>query len=339
MAEPVEDAQVREPAGEEDEALNAEVQREAAARVTVDSVGYYLRIIGKRPLLTANDEVNLAKSIEAGLFAAEKLEKAELGELALDPQLRRDYEQLVREGQRDKGIMMEANLRLVVSIAKRYVGRGMSFLDLIQEGNIGLVRAVEKFDFERGYKFSTYATWWIRQALTRSIADQARTIRIPVHMVELINRVGRVQREFLKNQGRDATDEEIGLALSLEPNRVRDIRRYAHEPVSLDKQIGDDGETSLGDFIADTTTLQVAEDTAFHDSMRKDMQQVLDMLPTREAAIIRMRYGLEDGETRTLDQVAARFGITRERIRQLEQKAMRKLRESAHSERLRGYLQ
>ncbi len=299
---------------------------------TSDLVRIYLREIGRVPLLTAEDEVELAKSIEAGLFADEKLR----GSFALQGAEVADLEFLVAEGERAKQRLIEANLRLVVSIAKRYIGRGLVFLDLIQEGNLGLIRAVEKFDYTRGYKFSTYATWWIRQAITRAIADQARTIRVPVHMVETINKLARVQRQLHQDLGREATPDEIAAEMGIEPERVADIQRIAQEPVSLQSPIGEE-ESDLGDFIEDADAVVPIEAAAFI-MLQDQLERVLDDLSRREQRIIQLRFGLTDGHPRTLEEVGREFGVTRERIRQIESKTLAKLRHPSRAQMLREYL-
>jgi RNA polymerase primary sigma factor len=299
---------------------------------TSDLVRIYLREIGRVPLLTAEDEVELAKSIEAGLFADEKLR----GSFALQGAEVADLEFLVAEGERAKQRLIEANLRLVVSIAKRYIGRGLVFLDLIQEGNLGLIRAVEKFDYTRGYKFSTYATWWIRQAITRAIADQARTIRVPVHMVETINKLARVQRQLHQDLGREATPDEIAAEMGIEPERVTDIQRIAQEPVSLQSPIGEE-ESDLGDFIEDADAVVPIEAAAFI-MLQDQLERVLDDLSRREQRIIQLRFGLTDGHPRTLEEVGREFGVTRERIRQIESKTLAKLRHPSRAQMLREYL-
>jgi RNA polymerase primary sigma factor len=299
---------------------------------TSDLVRIYLREIGRVPLLTAEDEVELAKSIEAGLFADEKLR----GSFALQGAEAADLEFLVAEGERAKQRLIEANLRLVVSIAKRYIGRGLVFLDLIQEGNLGLIRAVEKFDYTRGYKFSTYATWWIRQAITRAIADQARTIRVPVHMVETINKLARVQRQLHQDLGREATPDEIAAEMGIEPERVTDIQRIAQEPVSLQSPIGEE-ESDLGDFIEDADAVVPIEAAAFI-MLQDQLERVLDELSRREQRIIQLRFGLTDGHPRTLEEVGREFGVTRERIRQIESKTLAKLRHPSRAQMLREYL-
>jgi RNA polymerase primary sigma factor len=298
----------------------------------------YLKEIGKVPLLTAELEVELAQRIEAGLFAAEKIRQADAGEAAkISAALRRDLEWLVQDGGKAKRHLLEANLRLVVSIAKRYLGRGMLFLDLIQEGNLGLIRAVEKFDYTKGYKFSTYATWWIRQAITRAMADQARTIRIPVHMVEQINKLTRVQREMLQELGREPTPEELAKELDMTPEKVVEIQGYAREPVSLETTIGDDQDSSLGDFIEDADA-PIAAEVVSYGLMQEQLGEVLRTLTDREAAVVKMRFGLVDGQPRTLDEIGREFGLTRERIRQIESKTLSKLRHPSRSQKLRDYL-
>ncbi|WP_308287093.1 RNA polymerase sigma factor RpoD [Actinomadura parmotrematis] len=299
---------------------------------TSDLVRIYLREIGRVPLLTAEDEVELAKSIEAGLFAEEKL--AHAGGLSRGEAL--DLELLSRDGARAKQRLIEANLRLVVSIAKRYVGRGMLFLDLIQEGNLGLIRAVEKFDYTKGFKFSTYATWWIRQAITRAIADQARTIRIPVHMVETINKLVRVQRQLHQDLGREPLPDEIGLEMGLTAPRVVEIQRIAQEPVSLQSPIGEE-DSDLGDFIEDSDAVVPIEAAAFI-LLQDQLEDILGTLSDREQRIIQLRFGLTDGHPRTLEEVGREFGVTRERIRQIESKTLAKLRHPSRAQMLREYL-
>ncbi|RAY12099.1 RNA polymerase sigma factor RpoD [Actinomadura craniellae] len=299
---------------------------------TSDLVRIYLREIGRVPLLTAEDEVELAKSIEAGLFAEEKMVRATI----MSRMERLDLELLAREGMRAKQRLIEANLRLVVSIAKRYVGRGMLFLDLIQEGNLGLIRAVEKFDYTKGYKFSTYATWWIRQAITRAIADQARTIRIPVHMVETINKLVRVQRQLHQDLGREPVPEEIGAEMGLSPERVVEIQRIAQEPVSLQSPIGEE-DSDLGDFIEDADAVVPIEAAAFL-LLQDQLEDILATLSDREQRIIQLRFGLADGHPRTLEEVGREFGVTRERIRQIESKTLAKLRHPSRAQILREYL-
>ena len=321
---------------EESEALR-QARKEAELTTSADSVRTYLKQIGKIALLTAEQEVQLAQRIEAGVFATERLRKAEHGAEKLSPQLRRDLRWIVRDGERAKNHLLEANLRLVVSLAKRYTGRGMAFLDLIQEGNLGLIRAVEKFDYTKGYKFSTYATWWIRQAITRAMADQVRTIRIPVHMVEVIDKLGRIQRELLQELGREPTVEEVATQMDLTPKKVREIQQYAREPVSLDTTIGEDGDSHFGDLIEDGQAVVALESVSFA-LLQDQLQSVLATLSEREAGIVRLRFGLTDGQPRTLDQIGQIYGITRERIRQLESTTMAKLRHPSRSEALRDYL-
>ena len=317
----------------EDEAEVAPAETDGGRRAaTSDLVRIYLREIGRVPLLTAEDEVELAKSIEAGLFAEEKLG----GSFGLLGAVHGDLELLVGEGVRAKQRLIEANLRLVVSIAKRYIGRGLVFLDLIQEGNLGLIRAVEKFDYTRGYKFSTYATWWIRQAITRAIADQARTIRVPVHMVETINKLARVQRQLQQEMGREASTEEIAAEMGLEPDRVAEIQRIAQEPVSLQSPIGEE-ESDLGDFIEDADAVVPIEAAAFI-MLQDQLERVLDELAEREQRIIQLRFGLTGGHPRTLEEVGREFGVTRERIRQIESKTLAKLRHPSRAQMLREYL-
>jgi RNA polymerase primary sigma factor len=301
--------------------------------VSADLVRAYLNGIGRTKLLTAAQEVELAKRIEAGLFAEEKL--AATGRLSA--RLRAELNVIVIEGRAAKDHLLEANLRLVVSIAKRYTGRGMAFLDLIQEGNLGLIRAVEKFDYTKGYKFSTYATWWIRQAITRAMADQARTIRIPVHMVEVINKLGRIQRELLQDLGREPTPEELAKEMDITPEKVLEIQQYAREPISLDQTIGDEGDSQLGDFIEDSEAV-VAVDAVSFSLLQDQLQQVLQTLSEREAGVVRLRFGLTDGQPRTLDEIGQVYGVTRERIRQIESKTMSKLRHPSRSQVLRDYL-
>ncbi|GAA5159018.1 hypothetical protein GCM10023321_39400 [Pseudonocardia eucalypti] len=294
----------------------------------------YLLRIRRVVLLTAEEEVDLGKRIEAGLYASERLER----EGGASGQLRCDLRAVALDGQRAKNRLLEANLRLVVSLAKRLTGRGMPFLDLIQEGNLGLMRAVEKFDYTRGYKFSTYATWWIRQSMSRAIAEQARTIRIPVHMVEAINKLGRYQRELLRDLGREPTVEELARELDITPEKVLEIQRYAREPLSLDQDIGAEGASRLGDFIADSDAVATV-DAASSTFLRDQVCSVLATLPEREAGVLRLRFGLTDGRARTLDEIGQVYGVTRERIRQIEAKIMTKLRHPSRSEALRDYLE
>ncbi|MGA8461701.1 MAG: RNA polymerase sigma factor RpoD [Streptosporangiaceae bacterium] len=328
-----EGVEIIEAPPEDQDDLRREVQDGARRAVTGDLVRIYLREIGRVPLLTAQDEVDLAKSIEAGLFAEEKLQgdRAACGGTLLS-----DLAQLATDGMQAKQRLIEANLRLVVSIAKRYIGRGLVFLDLIQEGNLGLIRAVEKFDYTKGYKFSTYATWWIRQAITRAIADQARTIRIPVHMVETINKMARIQRQLHQDLGREATPEEIAEEMGLTPERVAEIQRIAQEPVSLQSPIGEE-DSDLGDFIEDADAVVPMEAAAFI-MLQDQLEQVLDNLSIREQRIIQLRFGLTDGHPRTLEEVGREFGVTRERIRQIESKTLAKLRHPSRAQMLREYL-
>ncbi|NUS92233.1 MAG: RNA polymerase sigma factor [Nocardia sp.] len=321
---------------EESEALR-QARKDAELTASADSVRAYLKQIGKVALLNAEEEVELAKRIEAGLYAAEKMrEFTEAGE-KLPVATRRDFNWIIRDGNRAKNHLLEANLRLVVSLAKRYTGRGMAFLDLIQEGNLGLIRAVEKFDYTKGYKFSTYATWWIRQAITRAMADQARTIRIPVHMVEVINKLGRIQRELLQDLGREPTPEELAKEMDITPEKVLEIQQYAREPISLDQTIGDEGDSQLGDFIEDSEAV-VAVDAVSFTLLQDQLQSVLETLSEREAGVVRLRFGLTDGQPRTLDEIGQVYGVTRERIRQIESKTMSKLRHPSRSQVLRDYL-
>jgi len=317
--------------GDDDEDLPA--AQVAAAGATADPVKDYLKQIGKVPLLNAEQEVELAKRIEAGLFAEEKLAEGR-GTLHVDA--RGDLEWIADDGRRAKNHLLEANLRLVVSLAKRYTGRGMLFLDLIQEGNLGLIRAVEKFDYTKGYKFSTYATWWIRQAITRAIADQARTIRIPVHMVETINKMARIQRQMHQDLGREATPEEIAAEMGLPVERVAEIQRIAQEPVSLQSPIGEE-DSDLGDFIEDADAVVPIEAAAFV-MLQEQLDCVLDSLSVREQRIIHLRFGLTDGHPRTLEEVGQEFGVTRERIRQIESKTLAKLRHPSRAQMLKEYL-
>ncbi|MEU0964854.1 RNA polymerase sigma factor [Streptomyces sp. NPDC005917] len=315
-----------------------EPERAAAARVDTGSPSsdlfrQYLREIGRVPLLTAAEEVELARSVEAGLFAEEKLGNAP----DLDSELALDLDRLVVMGRMAKRRLIEANLRLVVSVAKRYVGRGLTMLDLVQEGNLGLIRAVEKFDYARGYKFSTYATWWIRQAMSRALADQARTIRVPVHVVELINRVVRVQRRMLQERGYEPTPEEVAAHLELAPERVGEVLRLAQEPVSLHAPVGEEDDVALGDLIEDGDAASPVESAAFL-LLREHLEAVLSTLGERERKVVQLRYGLADGRPRTLEEIGRIFGVTRERIRQIESKTLNKLRDHAFADQLRGYL-
>ncbi|WP_405372899.1 MULTISPECIES: RNA polymerase sigma factor [unclassified Microbacterium] len=303
---------------------------------TADPVKDYLKQIGKVPLLNAAEEVELAMRIEAGLFAEEKLSHMTAAEKSA--QLGLDLQWVARDGQRAKSHLLGANLRLVVSLAKRYTGRGMQFLDLIQEGNLGLIRAVEKFDYTKGFKFSTYATWWIRQAITRAMADQARTIRIPVHMVEVINKLARVQRQMLQDLGREPTPEELSRELDMTPEKVIEVQKYGREPISLHTPLGEDGDSEFGDLIEDTEAVVPADAVGF-TMLQRQLESLLDSLSEREAGVIRMRFGLGDGQPKTLDQIGDTFGVTRERIRQIESKTMAKLRHPSRSQSLRDYLE
>jgi RNA polymerase primary sigma factor len=325
---------VVEPVADPEEFAPRAAQTEARRAVTGDLVRIYLREIGRVPLLTAHDEVELAKAIEAGLFAEEKIQVGIRGD-GVGP-LIAELLMISADGTRAKQRLIEANLRLVVSIAKRYIGRGLVFLDLIQEGNLGLIRAVEKFDYTKGYKFSTYATWWIRQAITRAIADQARTIRIPVHMVETINKMARIQRQLHQDLGREATPGEIAAEMGMPPERVAEIQRIAQEPVSLQSPIGEE-DSDLGDFIEDADAVVPMEAAAFI-MLQDQLDQVLDNLSVREQRIIQLRFGLTDGHPRTLEEVGREFGVTRERIRQIESKTLAKLRHPSRAQMLREYL-
>ena len=301
---------------------------------TADPVKDYLKQIGKVALLNAELEVELAKRIEAGLFAEEKI----AGKRQLSKDLERDLRWVIKDGQKAKSHLLEANLRLVVSLAKRYTGRGMQFLDLIQEGNLGLIRAVEKFDYTKGYKFSTYATWWIRQAITRAMADQARTIRIPVHMVEVINKLARVQRQLLQDLGREPTPEELARELDMTPEKVVEVQKYGREPISLSTPLGEDGDSEFGDLIEDTEAVVPADAVGF-TMLQRELERILGSLHPREAGVIKSRFGLGDGVQKTLDQIGEEFGVTRERIRQIESKTMSKLRHPSRSQMLRDYLE
>ncbi|MBR8740330.1 RNA polymerase sigma factor [Nocardiopsis sp. MG754419] len=316
---------------DDDDAPAAQV---VAAGATADPVKDYLKQIGKVPLLNAEQEVELAKRIEAGLFAEEKL--AEERDV-LTFELRDELEWIAEDGGRAKKHLLEANLRLVVSLAKRYTGRGMLFLDLIQEGNLGLIRAVEKFDYTKGFKFSTYATWWIRQAITRAMADQARTIRIPVHMVEVINKLARVQRQMLQDLGREPTPEELAKELDMTPEKVVEVQKYGREPISLHTPLGEDGDSEFGDLIEDSEAIQPGEAVSF-TLLQEQLHSVLDTLSEREAGVVSMRFGLTDGQPKTLDEIGKVYGVTRERIRQIESKTMSKLRHPSRSQVLRDYL-
>ncbi len=345
--EPETEAEEAEPAGDapaatdEDEGFvlsdddedDAPAQQVASAGATADPVKDYLKQIGKVPLLNAEQEVELAKRIEAGLFAEEKLNSGE----KMDPRFKHELEIIAEDGRRAKNHLLEANLRLVVSLAKRYTGRGMLFLDLIQEGNLGLIRAVEKFDYTKGYKFSTYATWWIRQAITRAMADQARTIRIPVHMVEVINKLARVQRQMLQDLGREPTPEELAKELDMTPEKVIEVQKYGREPISLHTPLGEDGDSEFGDLIEDSEAVVPADAVSF-TLLQEQLHSVLDTLSEREAGVVSMRFGLTDGQPKTLDEIGKVYGVTRERIRQIESKTMSKLRHPSRSQVLRDYL-
>ncbi|WP_426303052.1 RNA polymerase sigma factor [Arthrobacter sp. R-11] len=313
---------------------DAPVQQVMSAGATADPVKDYLKQIGKVALLNAEQEVDLALRIEAGLFAEEKINS---DDGSMDPKLKRELEFIIHDGKRAKNHLLEANLRLVVSLAKRYTGRGMLFLDLIQEGNLGLIRAVEKFDYTKGFKFSTYATWWIRQAITRAMADQARTIRIPVHMVEVINKLARVQRQMLQDLGREPTPEELALELDMTPEKVVEVQKYGREPISLHTPLGEDGDSEFGDLIEDSEAVVPADAVSF-TLLQEQLHSVLDTLSEREAGVVAMRFGLTDGQPKTLDEIGKVYGVTRERIRQIESKTMSKLRHPSRSQVLRDYL-
>ncbi|AIG64029.1 RNA polymerase sigma 70 [Corynebacterium atypicum] len=328
---------------EDESAALRQARKDAELTASADSVRAYLKQIGKVALLNAEQEVSLAKRIEAGLYANHRMEQMAKAfadgdrEAKLTPAVKRDLRSIARDGRKAKNHLLEANLRLVVSLAKRYTGRGMAFLDLIQEGNLGLIRAVEKFDYTKGYKFSTYATWWIRQAITRAMADQARTIRIPVHMVEVINKLGRIQRELLQDLGREPTPQELAKEMDITEEKVIEIQQYAREPISLDQTIGDEGDSQLGDFIEDSEAV-VAVDAVSFTLLQDQLQDVLQTLSEREAGVVRLRFGLTDGMPRTLDEIGQVYGVTRERIRQIESKTMSKLRHPSRSQVLRDYL-
>ncbi|MDW6063025.1 RNA polymerase sigma factor [Streptomyces sp. FXJ1.4098] len=342
-AEPPEAVEAEEAAGPSElpeaaeeapeEAPEPAVRAETSSGPSSDLFRQYLREIGRIPLLSAAEEVELARRVEAGLFAEEKLSNTP----DLDTQLAHDLDRLVVLGRMAKRRLIEANLRLVVSVAKRYVGRGLTMLDLVQEGNLGLIRAVEKFDYARGYKFSTYATWWIRQAMSRALADQARTIRVPVHVVELINRVVRVQRRMLQERGYEPTPEEVAHHLDLSPERVSEVLRLAQEPVSLHAPVGEEDDVALGDLIEDGDAASPVESAAFL-LLREHLEAVLSTLGERERKVVQLRYGLADGRPRTLEEIGRIFGVTRERIRQIESKTLNKLRDHAFADQLRGYL-
>jgi RNA polymerase sigma factor (sigma-70 family) len=316
----------------------AQAPPEGRDAIAVDPVRAYLRQIGRVPLLSAEQEVSIAKRIEAGVYATELLRAHHRGEQMLAPELERELRYISRDGEQAKTHLLEANLRLVVSIAKRYAGRSMPFLDLIQEGNIGLIRAVQKFDYLKGFKFSTYATWWIRQAITRATADQARVVRLPVHMVELINHMTRVERELLRTSGRDPTVAELAEALAVSPTKVVEIRLYAREAISLDQPIGDEGDTAqLGDFIKDDNA-DTALDVVAQSLLRDEIDALLATLTDREAGVMRLRFGLQDGNPKTLGEIGEVYGVTRERIRQIEARTMSKMRHPARSQTLRDFL-
>ncbi|MDO5732109.1 RNA polymerase sigma factor, partial [Corynebacterium sphenisci] len=323
---------------EDESAALRQARKDAELTASADSVRAYLKQIGKVALLTAEEEVSLAKRIESGLYAQHKIDEAKKAGERLPHALRRDLRAIAKDGQKAKNHLLEANLRLVVSLAKRYTGRGMAFLDLIQEGNLGLIRAVEKFDYTKGYKFSTYATWWIRQAITRAMADQARTIRIPVHMVEVINKLGRIQRELLQDLGREPTPFELAREMDITEDKVLEIQQYAREPISLDQTIGDEGDSQLGDFIEDSEAV-IAVDAVSFTLLQDQLQDVLKTLSPREAGVVQLRFGLTDGMPRTLDEIGQVYGVTRERIRQIESKTMSKLRHPSRSQVLRDYLE
>ena len=331
----VPDAEVTEETGFviTDDDDDAPAQQVATAGATADPVKDYLKQIGKVALLNAEQEVELAKRIEAGLFAEERLN----GGTKIDPKHKRELWWIAQDGKKAKNHLLEANLRLVVSLAKRYTGRGMLFLDLIQEGNLGLIRAVEKFDYTKGYKFSTYATWWIRQAITRAMADQARTIRIPVHMVEVINKLARVQRQMLQDLGREPTPEELAKELDMTPEKVVEVQKYGREPISLHTPLGEDGDSEFGDLIEDSEAVVPADAVSF-TLLQEQLHSVLDTLSEREAGVVSMRFGLTDGQPKTLDEIGKVYGVTRERIRQIESKTMSKLRHPSRSQVLRDYL-
>nr|WP_157063628.1 RNA polymerase sigma factor [Luteipulveratus mongoliensis] len=317
----------------QDDDADAPAQQVVTAGATADPVKDYLKQIGKVALLNAEQEVELAKRIEAGLFAEEKLNSGE----KIEMKAKRELWWIAQDGKRAKNHLLEANLRLVVSLAKRYTGRGMLFLDLIQEGNLGLIRAVEKFDYTKGYKFSTYATWWIRQAITRAMADQARTIRIPVHMVEVINKLARVQRQMLQDLGREPTPEELAKELDMTPEKVVEVQKYGREPISLHTPLGEDGDSEFGDLIEDSEAVVPADAVSF-TLLQEQLHSVLDTLSEREAGVVSMRFGLTDGQPKTLDEIGKVYGVTRERIRQIESKTMSKLRHPSRSQVLRDYL-
>jgi RNA polymerase primary sigma factor len=322
---------------EEESAALHHGHKAAELTLSADSVRVYLKQIGRVALLNAEEEVKLAKRIEAGLYAAERVHRTEDVTEKLAPQLRQDLRWIIRDGERAKNHLLEANLRLVVSVAKHYTGHGVLLLDLIQEGNLGLIRAVEKFDYAKGFKFSTYATWWIRSAISRAMTDQARTIRMPVEVVGVINKLGRRKRELRQNLGREPTLAELAKELDISPEKVLEIQQYAREPISLDQTIGEEGDFRLGEFIEDSQAMAAIDVVSF-PLLQNDLRSALATLPEREAGVIRLRFGLTDGQPRTLDQLGHVYGVTRERIRQIEIKTMAKLRQPARSHALRGYL-
>ena len=328
---------------EDESAALRQARKDAELTASADSVRAYLKQIGKVALLNAEQEVSLAKRIEAGLYADYRMKQMEKAyssgdkEAKLTPAVKRDLRAIARDGRKAKNHLLEANLRLVVSLAKRYTGRGMLFLDLIQEGNLGLIRAVEKFDYTKGFKFSTYATWWIRQAITRAMADQARTIRIPVHMVEVINKLARVQRQMLQDLGREPTPEELAVELDMTPEKVVEVQKYGREPISLHTPLGEDGDSEFGDLIEDSEAVVPADAVSF-TLLQEQLHAVLDTLSEREAGVVSMRFGLTDGQPKTLDEIGKVYGVTRERIRQIESKTMSKLRHPSRSQVLRDYL-
>ncbi|MBM7787202.1 RNA polymerase primary sigma factor [Tenggerimyces flavus] len=347
----VEEAEVETPAVAEPDAKELEVEDEGfvlsegddtdepeqqvlVAGATADAVKDYLKQIGKVRLLGAEQEVELAKRIEAGLFSQERLDEIQYGNAKGNVG---ELEWVAEDGRKAKDHLLEANLRLVVSLAKRYTGRGMGFLDLIQEGNLGLIRAVEKFDYTKGFKFSTYATWWIRQAITRAMADQARTIRIPVHMVEVINKLARMQRQMLQDLGREPTPEELAKELDMTPEKVVEVQKYGREPISLSTPLGEEGDSEFGDLIEDSEAIVPSEAVGFL-MMQDQLSGILDTLSEREAGVVSMRFGLTDGQPKTLDEIGKVYGVTRERIRQIESKTMSKLRHPSRSQVLRDYL-
>ena len=336
VREELEEAEAPADVDGDDERRRARKEADSALKApTNDPVRMYLKEIGRVALLTAQEEVELAQRIEAGVQAEDRFSSTAT---KYSPEEREDLRWIIFDGQRAKRHLVEANLRLVVSIAKRYVGRGMAFLDLIQEGNLGLIRAVEKFDYMKGFKFSTYATWWIRQAITRAIADQARTIRIPVHMVETINKLVRIQRQLLQDLGREPTADEIAEQMEMSPEKVREIQKISQEPVSLETPVGEEDDSALGDFIEDSEAVVPLERASFR-LLQEQLESVLHTLSEREKEVIRLRFGLVDGQPRTLEDVGKKFGVTRERIRQIESKTLSKLRHPSRSQKLRDYLE